>query len=1390
MAACTRAVSRSLLVGVALLMLATHAAATPVTTSSLALWLDASNTASLNGGTITDGAAVSAWDDVLAGDNTVAQDAVQATAARRPVWVQSVAGLNGKSAVRFDGSPTAGQGDRLGLDAALPLGIDATAFVVALNQAQGDDGGSCCRPFFSENTSNYNGAGYGLGLTRPSQGSDLTVYKCEAGYWKDIGAPDDQFHIFAFSSNSATTKLIDNGAVVATPALTNTPTGTGYTIGGNVNNNARHYLGDIGEIIIYNAELSDFERGAVGVYLQDKYGIAGSFANDAILTTAGNWGTGGNWDSGFEPLATTHAYAGGGLTATISATGEVARDLTVGHNQATSPGDGTVSQTGGDLTVTHDVTLGQTGRAGTLAMTGGTATVNGSLTDGGGTSTLHVDDGTMNVGGALTVDTLRVGYNTGDAVVSAGGAVSIGASGILTIGLCDIMTTTNTTGVLDLSAASSVAIDVDQLRMGILDLYGSQNNVGGTLKLSLTGTNTVNAQTILMGTTVHHFNYQTVDQIMELGGAANTFNVNNFTIGGLKSDAKVTIAPGGTLGLTGLTSAGDKANLFVSDNNTGTGAAVSSSLDLSDATFNATLGQLVIGRFGSVSGYSRGTLVMDAGTVTADSVDLAWITGSATTPSNTWGTLTMNGGTLAVAGNVDEGTGNGGGVSTLHVNDGTMTIGGNLVVDTLRVGYDTGNATVTAGGTVRIGATGTNTSVLDIGRRDIVSSSHTYGELDLSAATSVELNLDSLRLGFLNNSSGTGECQGILRLSQAGNNTVNANAIIMGTTLVPYNFGSVDQLMTLGGAQNDFNVSSFTVGRLKSDATVTIAPGGTLTLKSLTGGKANLFIGDNNTGTGATVSSSLDLSDATFNATLGQLVIGRFMTASGYSRGTLVMDAGMVTADSVDLAWVTGAASTPANTHGTLTMNGGTLTVAGNVDEGTGNGAGVSTLHVDGGTMTIGGDLLVDHLRVGYNMHEGKVTAGGTVAIGASGDLDIGVRDANSGTITKGELDLSAASSVTMNLDKLRIGVIDIDQGTGEAQGILTLSQAGNNTIDADSILIGDTKWAYNWVGVDHAMHLGGASNIIHTDSLTVGGRKADATLDIVLGGTLDLSGRTGAKTDLFVGDCNAPGTGATVSSVMDLSNATLNATLGQVVLGRYHSGPGYSTGALIIDGGTITADSILLADVVSPGGTAHPENTHGTVTLRGGTLTVGTVAKGEGQAFFNFEGGTLQIGTFGFTLEQKGGILAPGTSPGYARIEGDYLLNAGILEIEANDAADQGDLLPLPPPSDNNIGFDYLEVLGTATLDSVLQFVLLDGYAPPIGTTFDVLSASEIVIGENFALDQSGAGLPAGANDFAWSIYREGNREFLRLQVVPEPTTFVLIALGVAPLLRRRRKA
>ena len=1055
-----------------------------------------------------------------------------------------------------------------------------------------------------------------------------------------------------------------------------------------------------------------------------------------------------------------------------------------------------------------------------LAIRSGSFTVNGNVTDGVGTSTIKLDGGTMTVHGDFAVDNLRVGRDhtatslggVATLTVDSGGAVRIGPSGALDIGVRTLGYTLGdpaTYGTVDLSGAASANIDATTIRLGTT----SGNAASGVLVLA--DSNTVTASTIYIGDNGITGNAGYDNRITL--GTTNAINTDTLYVGRRKSDGTLNFASGLTgasLTLRAADGTGRVNFLGVGINDTNTGSVNTSTMDLSSGSVDALVNTMTIGRHIRTSGSTgKGdgilTLSDDASnSFDVNAITLGQISGEGSPTAN--GTIQMGGGTFTVNGNVLDG----GGGSTLLIDGGTFDVGGDLTVDALRVGHNGRTATVAVGGNATIGASGH----LYIGQRnDADYSALTRGTLDLSGATSATLTLDSLRLGISNAIGATGT----LLLSPS--NTIHAATILMGDNTAGGS-GGIQSQIALGAANNVF-ADTFTIGARKSEAVVDIAPGGVLDLVGETGAATDLRLGYNSISTGSTAIGTLDLSGGTFNATLDDVVLGLHNSGNGAGQGTLLMDAGTVTANSVTLAKpsAAGTSSNPQNTTGTLAMRGGTFAVSGDVLD----GGGTSALQVDGGTMTVNGDLKVDALRVGY--HDGSsagnrtgslTVTGNSVEVGSAAnrtDMFVGCNFTSDNVNATGTVDLSGVNTFAATLDDLIIGQRNVGGGdTSKCKASGTVTLAPDTDIDARSILISES---YMHGGTPQSILYLGADTTIKTDRLRVAGYRGNALVEFAPGvanGVLTLEGSSGAEADLQVGYCWS-GTGTGTYGTMDLMGHTFNATLDELTIGyRVYRGSyvPYTYGTLSFDQGTVTAKAVVIGEgTVSTdpydgagigtlnmdGGTLTTDTiilgkttavSKGTLNLSGGTLTAGLIDDGPGTAELNFTGGTLQVGTIGFSLDQQGGILAPGTSPGFARIEGDYLLAAGILEIEANDAADQGDLLPQPPPNDNNVGYDYLEVTGAATLDSTLEFVLLGGYMPTLGTYFDVLSASEILIGDGFALDQSGAGLPTAANTFAWSIIREGNRDFLRLEVVPEPTTCVLFAFGIAPLLRRRRRA
>jgi hypothetical protein len=170
-----------------------------------------------------------------------------------------------------------------------------------------------------------------------------------------------------------------------------------------------------------------------------------------------------------------------------------------------------------------------------------------------------------------------------------------------------------------------------------------------------------------------------------------------------------------------------------------------------------------------------------------------------------------------------------------------------------------------------------------------------------------------------------------------------------------------------------------------------------------------------------------------------------------------------------------------------------------------------------------------------------------------------------------------------------------------------------------------------------------------------------------------------------------------------------------------------------------VTAGWIKVEDAahgLSDGITMIGNNNAATATLNlsGGKLTTKVLDKGSGGTF-NFTGGVLSAQTVGFDLVNNGGTIAPGESPGMTHVMGDLVLNSGVLEIEAGGTV-MGEYDQLVVDGETTLG-------GTLKL---VPIDLGGGlYEPALGDTF-LLMASQNGFGEemfdDFDLPQLTAGL------------------------------------------------
>jgi T5SS/PEP-CTERM-associated repeat protein len=536
------------------------------------------------------------------------------------------------------------------------------------------------------------------------------------------------------------------------------------------------------------------------------------------------------------------------------------------------------------------------------------------------------------------------------------------------------------------------------------------------------------------------------------------------------------------------------------------------------------------------------------------------------------------------------------------------------------------------------------------------------------------------------------------------------------------NFESFDYAINSGASWNIQSGADFVIdsNELFGPDTVLIIGGQTDGSLIVQGTGSSLNVGPTPDGfTGIGAAGTVTVRDNA-TANLGALGIGNSFFAS--APGILNIEGGaQVTADTVS---VSNGLSDDGN--GTGEINIGSNTTTSKLTVGSGLRVGEqSSLAGGSGTINItnGGFLeVVDSFPIGTHVNKtGLIDING-------GMLDIRDLIINGGEVRRqsGDLNIDPLSTAwIMNNGQLnltggfaitdRVTMIVDSGGTYSATTFTDIATTGDGTLIVDgpgsSATIGggtDSFWGLNGNTAMVTLRNSATGSFGSGDIMTQ--NASTAIFEVQTGADLTFTGSTDINAD---GDAGSTGTltvtgfGSTVTMSSSVTMNIGHASLGTATLN-------------VFVGGTFTknAGSINL----------HPT---GTINLNGGRVNAAMIDH-TGGGTFNFTGGTLNVGTFLGTLDQDGGALTPGASPGTTSVSGDYNLNAGSLTIEI------GGLTP-------GTEHDMVSVTGAVNLGltSVLDVFLVNAFTPLVGDSFDILDFGSIT--GNFAtlnLPALGAGL------------------------------------------------
>ncbi|MEZ5385265.1 MAG: autotransporter-associated beta strand repeat-containing protein [Prosthecobacter sp.] len=985
-----------------------------------------------------------------------------------------------------------------------------------------------------------------------------------------IAAPTDgQFHQIFVTIDldaSGTNDLLSIYLDAGTPVTISTATGITSWSGSDVAglggyNNA---LGaDASQGLVQNNFQNTLAAGIASMrYYQTALSAAEVLANyNAVTATTvffdneaadGLWSGQTNWDTNIQPTSAQAVIINNGANVTVHATGETAGSLTIGSTAASSlvpsviSGAGTLTLTGGDLTVSGTLTLGD-GENGTLNLSGGVLNMNGDIAAGSGaTSTLNLNGGTLNMNGhaigsvGSSISSLNLATGVLDSVAGINGSVGLVKSTVGTLTLTGTNTyaggtiISNGTLAVGSTDALSVVGTITVNTGGTLDL-GGFNSTAGTIVLA---GGVINGSGALSSTADFDLQSGRVNAVLD-GSASLTKSTSGVVmLNNSNSFTGATTINGGTL-IAGDTSAlasssgisvlsGGHLNFFTGAGNAAMPYSVAiTGLNLAD-------GSSIGGELGG--GFTTGAATV-AGTI---SVDVYGSPGVASPGGSTFTLVTAASGldnaTAYQIGNVFNNTNFT--VSTANLTTSATQIqvtpqsataltaaywkggyAGGANVWAVSNGSTTSNWTTDAAGTtatglvpgvgadVTISATGaTNQSSMVLGA-DMAINTLTITD---TATTSLDADGHTLTIG---NSAGS---TGITVSAGAGTAAINADLVLNGTS----------PTITHGGA-NDF-----TIGGVISGSGGLIKNGsGTLILSA-----DNIYTGDTNIN-GGTV-----------------------QVGDGGISGTLGVDAGTINVGNATLIFNRADGVTIADDIN-FSLSGATLWVM----------QGVNTLI--GGTV---GNLDVSQ-NVLWTIDSGavlNVNANGSASnIGMGAGFTLTLDGAGYGTINRSLASGTAAANVVKNgagTWEFTNSANNFAGSTTVNDGVLFLNATGggglNNTsgltINGGTVFLGQSNQIANNVTVTIA----GAGAVLdlgtnHTDRV--------ATFTLAGGGTITglgtsaLTVNAGDTFELQNGTVNVVLTGTAGLNKTSTGTATIN------VVATYTGETNIASGTLLLDLGT-----------------------------------------------------------------------------------------------------------------------------------------------------------------------------------------------------------------------------
>lgn len=225
----------------------------------------------------------------------------------------------------------------------------------------------------------------------------------------------------------------------------------------------------------------------------------------------------------------------------------------------------------------------------------------------------------------------------------------------------------------------------------------------------------------------------------------------------------------------------------------------------------------------------------------------------------------------------------------------------------------------------------------------------------------------------------------------------------------------------------------------------------------------------------------------------------------------------------------------------------------------------------------------------------------------------------------------------------------------------------------------------------------------------------------------------------------------------------------------------------------TETATGTIFTTAAVTGSGALIKQGPGTLRLgAAGTYSGGTEIRAGTLLVTNSTGSAT--GTGPLTLRSGSTLLGTGSIGSATTIQAGAVLQAGTVSTRGTLTFTGDTLLQTGSRTDFRLGANGsndLVVFNTLTLESGAILRILLGYTPAAGDTFNLIDWTTLGSGSDTDwtnnLDLSGAIL---ASQFAWDTSLLNSQGILSIALVPEPSRALLLILGLATFVLRRRRA